>query len=181
MSHSGLPAHLPPVPSTPPQTYLTLSLRQLGFNTTQSNLLSVPSIALGIVTLLVFCYLSEIIDSRTIAMLTLQVWTLPLLIALYTFDEHTSNWVYYTVVTLITAYPYVHPVQVAWASTNSYSVDGRTVSASLYNMFCQAGGIVSVRRGSSHERFRTNAARRPIYIARTTRFVVIRVFNMVFC
>lgn len=103
-----------------------------------------PSIALGIITLLLFCYLSESIDSRTIAMLTLQLWCLPLLIALYTFDSHTSNWVYYAVVSLINAFPYVHPVQVAWASTNSYSVGGRTVSASLYNMFVQAGGVVSV-------------------------------------
>jgi hypothetical protein len=78
-------------------------------------------------------------------MLTLQLWCLPLLIALYTFNENTSNWVYFAVVSLIVAYPDVHPVQVAWASTNSYSVQGRTVSASLYNMFVQAGGVVAVR------------------------------------
>lgn len=103
---------------------------------------------LGTILLLVFCYLSEVIDSRTISMLTLQVWALPLLIALYTFDTHTSNWVTYAVVTLITGYPYVHPVQVAWASTNSHSVSTRTVSASLYNMFVQAGGIISVSNSS---------------------------------
>ena len=77
-------------------------------------------------------------------MLTLQIWALPLLIALYMFDENTSQWIYFAVVTLIVAYPDVHPVQVAWASTNSYSVQGRTVSASLYNMFVQAGGVVAV-------------------------------------
>ena len=101
-----------------------------------------------------------------IATVFLQVWALPLLIALYTFDEATSQWVYFTVVTLITGFPYVHPlspnpifraserlihvsllsrVQVAWASTNSNSVRTRTVSASAYNMFVQAGGIISVR------------------------------------
>ena len=37
------------VPVTPPQTYLTLSLRNLGFNTTASNLLSIPSTVLGLV------------------------------------------------------------------------------------------------------------------------------------
>ena len=132
------------VPVTPPQTYLTLSLRNLGFNTTMSNLLSVPSIVLGTILLLVFCYFSELIDSRIFSMLTLQIWALPLLIALYTFDAHTSNWVYYAVVTLITGYPYVHHVQVAWASTNSYSVSARTVTASVYNMFVQAGGIIAV-------------------------------------
>ncbi|EMD39015.1 hypothetical protein CERSUDRAFT_151842 [Gelatoporia subvermispora B] len=131
------------IPVTPPQTYLTLSLGNLGFNTVQSNLLTVPSTVLGIIMLLIPCYLSEIWDSRTGATIILQLWALPLLIALYTFNEHTSQWVYFAVVTLITGYPYVHPVQVAWASTNSNSVGARTVSASIYNMFVQAGSIVS--------------------------------------
>ncbi|OCH91080.1 MFS general substrate transporter [Obba rivulosa] len=131
------------IPVTPPQTYLTLSLRNLGFDTTQSNLLTVPSTVLGIIMLLVPCYLSEIWDSRTGATIILQLWALPLLVALYTFTEQTSQWVYFAVVTLITAYPYVHPVQVAWVSTNSNSVATRTVSASLYNMFVQSGTVIS--------------------------------------
>ena len=132
------------VPVRPPQTYLTLSLRNLGYTTMEANLLSIPSQVLGLILLLVFCYLSEIIDSRIIATSLLQVYALPLLVALYTFDENTSPWVYFSVVTLITGYPYVHPVQVAWASTNSYGVGTRTVSASIYNMFVQAGGMISV-------------------------------------
>ncbi|KAH9949379.1 MFS general substrate transporter [Amylocystis lapponica] len=114
------------IPTSPPATYLTLSLRNLGFDTTQSNLLTIPSTALGIILLLVVCYLSELINSRTITTVLLQFYTLPLLIALYTFTEHTSPWVYYAVVSLIVGYPYVHPIQVAWASTNSYSVGTRT-------------------------------------------------------
>ncbi|KAH9837359.1 MFS general substrate transporter [Rhodofomes roseus] len=131
------------IPINPPQTYLTLSLRNLGFNTTQSNLLTIPSTALGIVGLLVVCYLSESVDSRVGTSVILQFWALPLLIALTTFTKETSQWVYYVVVTLITGYPYVHPIQVAWASANSYGVGTRTVSASVYNMFVQAGGIVA--------------------------------------
>ncbi|RPD57141.1 MFS general substrate transporter [Lentinus tigrinus ALCF2SS1-6] len=131
------------LPVQPPQTYLTLILRQLGFSTTQTNLLSVPSKVIGLFTLLIFCYLSEIIDSRVGATVLLQVWALPLLITLYTFTEQTSPWVYFVVVTLITGFPYVHPVQVAWASTNSYSVSTRTVSASIYNMCYQADGMIS--------------------------------------
>ncbi|EKM48229.1 uncharacterized protein PHACADRAFT_109252, partial [Phanerochaete carnosa HHB-10118-sp] len=130
------------VPVTPPQTYLTLSLRNLGFNTTQSNLLSVPSTVLGGLMLLLACYFSELVNSRVAATVVLQIWALPLLIALYTFNTQTSQWVYYAVVTLITGYPYVHPVQVAWASSNSSSVRTRTVSASIYNMFVQAGAMI---------------------------------------
>jgi len=131
------------IPVSPPQTYLTLTLRHLGFNTTQSNLLTIPSTVLGIVGLLVVCYLSEVFDSRVGTSVFLQFWALPLLIALYKFNGDTSQWVYYVVVTLITGYPYVHPIQVAWASANSYGVGTRTVSASVYNMFVQAGGVVS--------------------------------------
>lgn len=132
------------VPVTPPNTYLTLSLRNLGFTTTQSNLLTIPSTVIGTLMLLLFCYLSEVIDSRVIATVLLQFWALPLLVALYRFNESTSPWIYYSVVTLLVGYPYVHPVQVAWASTNSYSVGTRTVSASIYNMFVQADGIIAV-------------------------------------
>ncbi|KAH9929763.1 MFS general substrate transporter [Fomitopsis serialis] len=131
------------IPVNPPQTYLTLTLRQLGFDTTQANLLTIPSTVLGIILLLLISYLSEVFDSRVGTSVVLQFWALPLLIALYKFNENTSQWVYYAVVTLITGYPYVHPIQVAWASANSYGVGTRTVSASVYNMFVQAGGVVS--------------------------------------
>ncbi|KAJ7492121.1 major facilitator superfamily domain-containing protein [Mycena latifolia] len=130
------------IPTGPPQVYLTLSLKNLGFTTTQSNLLTIPSIVIGLLMLLFTAYLSEIVNSRVIATIVLQLWALPLLIALYTFNKFTSQWVYFTVVTLITGFPYVHPIQVAWASRNSYSVRTRTISASCYNMFVQAGAIV---------------------------------------
>jgi len=130
------------IPVGPPQNYLTLILRDLGFNTTQSNLLSIPSSVIGLLGLLFCAYLSEIINSRVFATIILQFWALPLLIALYTFNLQTSQWVYFTVITLITGFPYVHPIQVAWASRNSYSVRTRTISASVYNMFVQAGAVV---------------------------------------
>jgi sugar phosphate permease len=130
------------IPTGPPQNYLTLSLRHLGFNTTQSNLLTIPSSVIGLLGLLFCAYLSEIINSRVFATIILQLWALPLLIALYTFNAQTSQWVYYAVVTLITGFPYIHPIQVGWASRNSYSVRTRTISASVYNMFVQAGAVV---------------------------------------
>jgi len=86
-------------------------------------------------------WLSEVINSRTAMTVMLQIWALPLLCALYTFDAHTSQWVYFAVVSLITGFPYIHPIQVAWASRNSNGVGIRTMSASIYNMFFQAGAI----------------------------------------
>ncbi|KAF8913212.1 MFS general substrate transporter [Gymnopilus junonius] len=131
------------VPVVPPQTYLTLSLRNLGFTTQQTNLLSVPYIALGMIGLLVMAFVSEAINSRVAATVVLQFWALPLLITLYKFNSHTSQWAYFAVVSLIAGYPYVHPIQVAWASRNSFSVRTRTISASIYNICVQTGAIIS--------------------------------------
>lgn len=113
------------VPVVPPQTYLTLSLRNLGFTTTQTSLLSIPSYVIGMTGLLVMAFISEAVNSRVAATIVLQFWALPLLIALYTFNSSTSQWIYFAVVTLIAGFPYVHPIQVAWASRNSYSVRTR--------------------------------------------------------
>jgi predicted MFS family arabinose efflux permease len=132
------------VPVGPPHTYLTLSLRSLGFNTIQSNLLSVPAYVIGAIGLLSTCYLSEMINSRVLSTVILQFWALPLLIVLYTFTEHTSQWVYFAVVSLIVGFPYVHPIQVAWTSRNSNGVSTRTISACMYNISLQAGYIISV-------------------------------------
>ncbi len=63
------------------------------------------------IMLLFTAYLSEIINSRIIATVVLQFWALPLLVALYTFNSATSDWVYFAVVTLITGFPYVHPIR----------------------------------------------------------------------
>jgi len=159
------------IPVGPPQTYLTLSLRNLGFTTTQTNLLSIPSSVLGIIGMCVTAYWSEMINSRVLATVILQFWALPLLVALYTFNEQTSQWVYFAVITLITGYPYVHPIQVAWASRNSYSVRTRTVSASLYNMCVQAGAIIIANI------YRTDDA--PLYKRGNRDLIAICVMNMV--
>jgi hypothetical protein len=152
---------------------LTLSLRNLGFTTTQSNLLSIPSSVIGLSMLLFTAYLSEIVNSRVIATIVLQIWALPLLVALYTFNETTSQWVYFAVVTLVTGFPYVHPIQVAWTSRNSYSVRTRTISASAYNMFVQAGAIIYVQLLPLSSLRYTHALHpiRQIFIERTIRQV----------
>lgn len=95
--------------------------------------------------LLFTAYLSESIDSRVAATIILQIWVLPLLIALYTFSQQTSPWDYFAVVTLITGFPYVHPIQVAWASRNSYSVRTRYVYTVLIVLCLSICSTVSAR------------------------------------
>ncbi|KAI1207852.1 MFS general substrate transporter [Annulohypoxylon truncatum] len=132
------------IPSTPEQQYLTLSLRQMNFNTLMSNLLSIPWTALHIITMLALTYTAEILKELTFVALIGQIWILPFLIYLNVADTATaSRWVIWTVTTLLLAYPNAHPIQVGWNSRNSNTVRARTVSAACYNMFCQAGGIIS--------------------------------------
>jgi hypothetical protein len=106
----------------------------LGYNTTESNLLSIPSTVLTIGLLVFVAWLSEVVDSRAGVAVLMDAWAFPLLIVLYTFDKNTSPWAYFAVVTLITSAPYVHPIQVAWASRNSYSVKTRYVVFAFMNI-----------------------------------------------
>ena len=115
------------VPTLPPQAYLTLSLRHLGFTTTQTNLLTIPASVIGMMTLLSIAFISEVVNSRIAVALIAQSWVMILLIALYTFDANTSSWVYFAVVSLIAGSPAVHPIQTAWVSRNACSVRTRFV------------------------------------------------------
>ncbi|KDN70522.1 putative major facilitator superfamily transporter [Colletotrichum sublineola] len=54
------------IPAGPPDQYLTLTLRELGFNTNDTNLLSIPPQFLGAICMLIMTYLSEIWDTRAL-------------------------------------------------------------------------------------------------------------------
>ncbi|KAK3323382.1 major facilitator superfamily domain-containing protein [Cercophora scortea] len=132
------------IPMTPPAQYLTLSLRQLGFDTFQTNLLAIPYTVFHIITMLAITYLAEILQELTFVAATGQIWALPFMIYLNVVDTSKVNrWVMWTVITLLLSYPNPHPIQVGWNSRNSNTVRSRTVSAACYNMFVQASGIIS--------------------------------------
>lgn len=132
------------IPATPPAQYLTLALKGLGFTTFQTNLLSIPSNAFHMVTMLGITYLAEIVGELTFISLSGQIWLLPFLIYLTVAETAaTSKWVIWGVITTLLSYPNAHPIQVAWNSRNSNAVRSRTVSAACYNMFVQAAGIIA--------------------------------------
>ncbi|KAI1104727.1 MFS general substrate transporter [Jackrogersella minutella] len=130
------------IPVGPPDQYLTLTLRNLGFGTFNSNLLSIPSQVVGVVTMLIMTYLSEVWNERSLMGLFAQVWILPNIIALAVLPSGISPWVKYAVVSVLLAYPYPHAIQVGWCSRNSNTVRARTISAAAYNIFVQVSGIV---------------------------------------
>ncbi|KAI0264759.1 allantoate permease [Gloeopeniophorella convolvens] len=130
------------IPPGPPGTYLTLSLRNLGFSTFQTNLLAIPSSVLGIITMFAITFVSERVNDRSIISMAQDLWTLPFLIAIYCLPSNPSPWVYYGLASGLLSYPYTHPIQVAWCSRNAGAVASRTVNASLYNMFVQASSVI---------------------------------------
>ncbi|KAF8461311.1 allantoate permease [Gautieria morchelliformis] len=131
------------IPTTTPETYLTLSLKNLGFSTLRTNLLTIPYTVVGMVNLIAITLISEAVDSRSLVSMAAALWVLPCLVVLYLLPAMPHPWTYYIVATVLLSFPYVNPPQVAWCSRNAGGVASRTVNASLYNMFVQASDVIS--------------------------------------
>ncbi|EXJ54203.1 hypothetical protein A1O7_09540 [Cladophialophora yegresii CBS 114405] len=135
------------IPATPPQSYITLTCKALGFDTFQTNLLTIPAYTLFICQLLFWTWVSERWNSRLLLGVICQLWCLPLLVALVTLPPtfHGSNWSKWVLSTMLVGYPYVHAILVALTSRNAGSVRTRTVGSSLYNMAVQTSNIISTQ------------------------------------
>ncbi|KAK0702369.1 major facilitator superfamily domain-containing protein [Lasiosphaeris hirsuta] len=131
------------MPAGPPDQYLTLTLRQLGFDTFDSNLLSIPCQVATTINMLLLTWISEKINQRALLGVVVELWLLPCVIALSVLPSETSRWASYGLVTVLLSYPSPHPMQVGWSSRNSNTVRTRTVSAAVYNMAVQLQSIIS--------------------------------------
>ncbi|KAL1590070.1 hypothetical protein WHR41_01032 [Cladosporium halotolerans] len=130
------------LPKYPVNQYLTLSFRGLGFNVIQTNLLSIPWIVGSCLTMLLITAFSELVNNRSIVAMAEDAWLLPCFAALIALPDPIGPWVYFAIATVLLSFPYTHPIQVAWTSRNAGSVQNRTVSASLYNMWVQVSGMI---------------------------------------
>ncbi|KAM0430067.1 hypothetical protein ACHAPT_006073 [Fusarium lateritium] len=130
------------LPINPIQAYLTLNLRSLGFDTFETNLLTIPAFVLFIIQLLFWSWVSEKINNRFLIVFLYSVWLFPLFIALSLLPANASSWARYAVTALIIAYPYVHSILVGLTSRNAGSVRTRTVGSAIYNMTVQTSSII---------------------------------------
>jgi hypothetical protein len=121
---------------------------------TTKNILTGP-----VIFMLLLTYVAEIWGELTLTSMIGQIWLLPFLIYLNVVNTtKVDKWIIWAVVSLLLGYPNgmslvllsmslanftAHPIQVAWNSRNANTVRSRTVSAACYNMFVQAGGIIS--------------------------------------
>ncbi|KAJ9623055.1 hypothetical protein H2203_005987 [Taxawa tesnikishii (nom. ined.)] len=94
------------IPFTPVTQYLTLSLRGLGFDTFQSNLLAIPYTAIHMLTMMLITYLGEIYGELSLTAMSGQIWGIPFLVYLNVVDTTKVNrWIIWTVTTLMLSYP----------------------------------------------------------------------------
>lgn len=132
------------IPTSTIGTYLTLVLEDLGYSTFQVNLLAIPSYVLEVILLLAVTWFSEKLQSIFYVALAQPIYQIPLMAVLRFWSGSGHNeWATYVIITLVIATPYIHAMMVSACSRNSQSVSSRTVSASLYNMFVQAGNIIA--------------------------------------
>ncbi|PNH64238.1 hypothetical protein VD0002_g4352 [Verticillium dahliae] len=130
------------IPATPVQAYLTLTLRRIGFSRFDSNMLTIPSAVLQIITMLVLAYSSNHFNERTFHCFVGEFWVMPLLIALLTISDGGQEWARFTLVTLISGYPYFHPIVTSWISENTFDVKKRAIAAATYNVIVQMGSLI---------------------------------------
>ncbi|RDW77911.1 hypothetical protein BP5796_05763 [Coleophoma crateriformis] len=130
------------IPATPVTGYLTLTLKRIGFSKFDSNMLTIPSAVLQIVTMLGLAYSSDYFNERTFHCIFGEFWILPLLTALITIPDGGRDWSRFTLITLISGYPYFHPIVSAWISENTFDVKKRAITAATYNVIVQIGSLI---------------------------------------
>lgn len=132
------------IPMSTPSSYLTLTLRSLGFSPFNTNLLTIPSNVVHIVFLLIITWATEKFDERSLITCIQPLWMIPCLGVLTWWKGSLDNvWGTYSVLVVLLSAPYIHAILVAWCSRNSNTVSTRTLSSAVYNMFAQAGGIIA--------------------------------------
>ncbi|KAK4109273.1 MFS general substrate transporter [Canariomyces notabilis] len=154
------------IPQGPVNSYLTLTLRSLGFNPFTTNLLTIPNTIFHIIFLLALTRLSEYLNERTFTAMLQSVWTLPCIIALRFWPGVIKDaWGTYALITVLLSYPYCHAIMVAWTSKNANNVGTRTVASALYNISVQLGHVIYSFIYQDHDK--------PYYREGNTRLVAI--------
>ncbi|KAL4937219.1 hypothetical protein BDV06DRAFT_232721 [Aspergillus oleicola] len=130
-------------PMVPVRTYITLTLKSVGFDTFTTTLLIIPYNIFHIAFLNGLTHLSEGLNERALVASIQSLWVLPCLAVLRFWSGSMSDaWGTYAIMTTLLSYPYCHAILVGWTSKNSNNVGTRTVSAAVYNMSVQMGNII---------------------------------------
>lgn len=128
----------------PVSTYLSLTLRHLGFSPFITALLSVPINVTSIITMICIPLLARLLKSNSLAFMLKAIWLLPCMIALrFWSGAQVDIWATYALLFIILAVPATGYQGVSWCSSNANSVKTRTVGTAIHNMGAQLAGIIS--------------------------------------
>lgn len=97
------------IPYTPPTTYLSLILKQLGYSSLKANLLAIPQQFFFAINMIPYAWLSARFNERSFMASLSNFWNLAFLIPLYLLKESQTsyyNWVRYGLITALTSVPY---------------------------------------------------------------------------
>jgi len=130
-------------PANTVKSYFTLNMKTLGFDTFDTNLLTIPGSVLSVFTLLGLAQLARLTNQRAITSSINPLWQFPFYITLLTIPDSTSSWSKFAIFVLIVGVPDCQAILVGWTSRNSGSVRTRSLSASIYNMMGQLGSLVA--------------------------------------
>ncbi|CAH00486.1 uncharacterized protein KLLA0_D07370g [Kluyveromyces lactis] len=134
------------VPTNVLTTYLTLTLKSVGFSTFNVQLLSIPYQVIHIIFLLGITWFSERVKQRAYMGIISAVWNAFFLAILRWWKGSlVEAWPTFALCTLLLGSPYVHAICVSWVSRNSNSIKTRALSSALYNMAVQVGAIYSAQ------------------------------------
>ena len=89
---------------TPVNAYFTLNLRSLGFDTFQTNLLTIPAYVLFLFQLVFWTWYSEKTNNRMAVSLIYCLWCFVLLMALKFLPPGAIEWAWYAITVLLIGY-----------------------------------------------------------------------------
>ncbi|KAF9511713.1 hypothetical protein BS47DRAFT_1377144 [Hydnum rufescens UP504] len=131
------------VPPGTTSQYFSLTLRSIGFDTFRTNLLTIPSSFLLIVNMLWLSLGVKKWGHRAFACFIGELWIFPNLVALAYMPKNASKWAKWAASALTIAYPYWHPVALAWTASNSNDTRTRSISVAIYTSMVSLSGVIA--------------------------------------
>lgn len=137
------------VGKSPVSQYLVLNLRQLGFSRFESNVLTMPSDFLRVITVLVLTRSSGHFKEKAFHCTIPNFIEIPLFVTLLLLPSHGYAWVRFAILTLIIGTPSSHPIIVSWISCNSFDPKKRGIAIALFGTIHEIGSVAAAREWTS--------------------------------
>ena len=134
------------IPKSPVSQYVVLNLRQLGFSRFESNVLTMPSDFLRVITVLTLTRSSGHFKEKAFHCTIPTLIEIPLFTTLLLLPSHGYAWVRFAILTLIIGAPSNHPIMVSWISCNSFDPKKRGIAIALFGTIHEIGSVAAARK-----------------------------------